>query len=144
MLRTIRILLAVFFFTMISLLFLDLTGTINDGVNWTAKLQILPAILSLNIAVIFGLVIMTLLAGRFYCSTICPLGVFQDVVSWLAGKRKKNRFVWQAGKGLRYIVLLLFCLLLTFTAGTGVYAFALLIERTHHITDHGTSGFMGK
>lgn len=35
---------------------------------------------------------MTLAFGRVYCSVVCPLGVFQDAVSWIAGKRKKNRF----------------------------------------------------
>lgn len=129
MLRTIRIILAVFFFVSISLLFLDFTGAVNNGLGWTAKLQILPAILSLNIVVIVGVVVMTLLLGRFYCSTICPLGVMQDIVSWLADKRKKNRFVWSAGaKGLRYCVFLLFGFLLAFTVGTSVYALALLIE----------------
>ena len=129
MLRTIRIILAVFFFVSISFLFLDFTGTVNDGLGWTAKLQILPAILSLNIAVMIGIAIMTLIVGRFYCSTICPLGVMQDIVSWLAGKRKKNRFIWSAGtKGLRYCVFFLFAVLVVFTVGTSVYALALLIE----------------
>ncbi|MDO5552329.1 MAG: 4Fe-4S binding protein [Planctomycetia bacterium] len=129
MLRTIRILLAIFFFTSISLLFLDFTGTVNDGVGWMAKLQLLPAVLSLNIAAFLGIVVTTLLMGRFYCSTLCPLGIFQDIVSWLAGKRKKNRFVWQAGgHGLRYSVLFLFCVLIVSAVGTSIYALALLIE----------------
>ena len=30
------------------------------------------------------LILLTLIAGRVYCSVICPLGVFQDVVARLA------------------------------------------------------------
>ncbi|MDO5582353.1 MAG: 4Fe-4S binding protein, partial [Planctomycetia bacterium] len=129
MLRTIRIILAVFFFVSISLLFLDFTGTVNDYLGWTAKLQILPAILSLNIAVMIGIAVLTLIAGRFYCSTVCPLGEMQDIVSWLADKQKKNRFAWsKAANGLRYCLFLMFGGILALGAGSCVYALALLIE----------------
>ena len=56
---------------------------------------------------------MTLLFGRVYCSVICPLGVFQDVVSWLGKKRKKNRYSYSpALSWLRYGVLGVFILAL--------------------------------
>lgn len=43
-----------------------------------AKIQFLPACLALNAAVIAGVLVITALFGRIYCSTICPLGVLQD------------------------------------------------------------------
>ena len=92
MLRKIRIVLAVIFFVLITLLFLDFTGTVHTWFGWMAKIQFLPAVLALNVGVIVFLVILTLLLGRVYCSVICPLGVFQDVVSWLSGRRKKKKF----------------------------------------------------
>ena len=74
----------------ITLLFLDFTGILHGWLGWLAKIQLLPAILALNLAVIVLLVVITLLFGRVYCSVICPLGIFQDVVSWLSGLRNKR------------------------------------------------------
>ncbi len=87
MLHKIRVVLAVLFFTLITLLFLDFTGALQGWLGWMASIQFLPAVLALNVAVIVALVILTLLFGRVYCSVICPLGVFQDIVSWLSGRR---------------------------------------------------------
>ena len=102
MLRTIRLTRAIVFFALVTLLFLDFTGTLHGWMGWMAKIQFLPALLALNAGVILLLVALTLLFGRVYCSVICPLGVFQDVISWFAGKRKKNRFRYSpARKWLR-------------------------------------------
>ena len=92
MLRKIRIFAATFCFVLITLLFLDFTGTIHAWFGWLAKIQFWPALLALNVGVVVGLVILTLLLGRVYCSVICPLGVLQDIISWFASKRKKYRF----------------------------------------------------
>lgn len=78
-------------FVLITGLFLDFTGTLHTWLGWLAKIQFLPAVLALNIGVIIFLVMLTLVFGRIYCSVICPLGVFQDVVSWFSGRRKKKR-----------------------------------------------------
>ena len=111
MLRTIRLTLAVIFFAFITLLFLDFTGTLHAWFGWMAKIQFLPAVLALNIGVVLFLAVLTLVFGRIYCSVICPLGVFQDIVSWLSAKRKKNRFRYSPVlKWLRYGVLGVFVL----------------------------------
>lgn len=124
MLRKIRIIAAALCFTLITLLFLDFTGTIHAWFGWLAKVQFLPAILALNVGVIVFLVALTLLFGRVYCSVICPLGVMQDIISWFAGRRKKNRFSYSPAKNwLRYAVLAIF--IVTLTAGFG--AVALLV-----------------
>lgn len=91
-LKTIRTAAALIFFTGITLLFLDFTGILHLWIGWMAKIQFLPALLALNLGVVAGLLLLTLLLGRVYCSTVCPLGVFQDLVSRLRGKFKKNRF----------------------------------------------------
>ena len=124
MLRKIRIIAAALCFTLITLLFLDFTGTIHAWFGWLAKIQFLPAVLALNVGVIVVLVALTLLFGRVYCSVICPLGVMQDVISWFAGRRKKNRFSYSPAKNwLRYAVLAVF--VATLVAGFG--AVALLV-----------------
>ncbi len=124
MLRKIRIVAAALCFTLITLLFLDFTGTIHSWFGWLAKIQFLPALLALNVGVVIALVLLTLLLGRVYCSVICPLGVMQDLISWAAGKRKKNRFTYSPAKTwLRYGVLAVF--IVTLVAGFG--AIALLV-----------------
>lgn len=124
MLRKIRIIAAALCFTLITLLFLDFTGTIHAWFGWLAKIQFLPAVLALNVGVIVLLIALTLIFGRVYCSVICPLGVMQDIISWFAGRRKKNRFSYSPAKNwLRYAVLAIF--IATFAAGIG--AVALLV-----------------
>lgn len=127
MLRTIRLTLAIVFFAIITLLFLDFSGTLHGYMGWMAKIQFLPALLALNVGVVLLLVVLTLLFGRVYCSVICPLGVFQDVISRFAGKRKKNRFRYSpARKWLRYGMLALF--FVTLVAGVRFHAVASLLE----------------
>ena len=109
MLRKLRTAAAIVCFLLIMLLFLDFTGTLYHLFGWLAKIQFLPAVLALNVGVVLLLVAMTLILGRIYCSVICPLGVFQDVVSWVARQRKKNRFTYSpALSWLRYGILVLF------------------------------------
>ena len=109
MLRKLRIIIATIFFTLITLLFLDFTGTLHGWFGWLTKIQFLPAVMALNVGVVIFLIALTLIFGRVYCSTICPLGVMQDLISWFAGKRKKNRFKFSPAKSyLRYGVLALF------------------------------------
>ena len=116
MLRKTRIVLATIFFAGITLLFLDVTGALHAWLGWMAKVQFLPAVLALNVAVVAVLLALTLLFGRVYCSVICPLGVMQDIISWIHGKTKKKnrfRFSWSPAKNwLRYGMLALFVILL--------------------------------
>ena len=109
MLRKIRTILAILTFAAITLLLLDFTGTLHGWLGWMAKIQFLPAVLALNFVVVAVLVVMTLVLGRIYCSVVCPLGVMQDVISWIHGKTKKNRFTYSKEKRwLRYGVLVVF------------------------------------
>ena len=115
MLRKIRLTLALLFFVTVTALFLDFTGTIHTWLAWMAKVQFLPALLAVNVGVIVPLVLLTLLVGRVYCLVICPLGVFQDIVSWISGQRKKKKYRFSYSpeiKWLRYGVLGLFVIAL--------------------------------
>ena len=104
MLRKIRTILAAVFFTLITLLFLDFTGTLHCWLGWMAKVQFLPAVMALNVVVVVGLIVLTLVFGRIYCSVICPLGVFQDVLARF--RRKKNKYSYSKEvRWLRYPVL---------------------------------------
>ncbi|MBQ0025093.1 MAG: 4Fe-4S binding protein [Bacteroidales bacterium] len=126
MLRKIRIVLSAIFFALTTLLFLDFTGTLHIWFGWMAKIQALPAVLALNFAVVAILAIITVVFGRVYCSVICPLGIFQDIVNRISSRRKgkKNRFSFtKERKWLRYGVLVIFVALLVF----GLNSIAILI-----------------
>lgn len=130
MLRHIRIVLASIFFIAITLLFLDITGVMHLWFGWMAKVQFLPAVFAANFAVVAGLVLLTLIFGRVYCSVICPMGVFQDIVSRLRvtrDRRRKNHkhFAFSGEKRIvRYGVLILFisALLIGFHAFVAILA----------------------
>ena len=90
MLRKIRIALAAVFFVCITLLFF---GIGQDWFGWMAKLQFLPAVFRVvggatlfNVLVVAGILLLTFIFGRIYCSVICPMGVYQDIVIWIRRK----------------------------------------------------------
>ena len=119
MLRRLRTIFATLFFIVALALFLDFSGTVHSYLSWVAKMQLMPAILSTNLVVIISLAITTLIGGRIYCSVICPLGITQDIISWLVGKRKKNRFTPSKPHNiLRYSILAIY--ILSIIAGIGI------------------------
>lgn len=119
--RKLRIAAAVVVGAALTLLFLDLSGVLHTYLGWLAKVQLLPAILALNVGVVAVLLVLTLLFGRLYCSVICPLGVMQDVLARLGLKAKRNRYGYSPAKQwLRYGVFVLFVVLMV--AGVGAVA----------------------
>ena len=118
MLRKIRITLAAFSFTALTLLFLDFTGTLSPLFGWLAKVQLLPALLALNVLVVVMLLVLTLVFGRIYCSVVCPLGVLQDVFGWMGKKARKNRYTYSAARqSLRVLVFTFFLISLVLGGG---------------------------
>ena len=106
MLRKIRIVLATVMLIGITWLFVDFTGTAHHCFSWMPKLQLLEAILALNVVALVILIVMTLVFGRIYCSIICPLGILQDIIGWVGKKVKKNRYTFsKAVSWLRYTML---------------------------------------
>lgn len=124
MLRKIRQAGAIVCFALITLLFLDFTGTLHAWFGWLAKVQFLPAVLALNVGVILFLLLLTFVFGRIYCSIICPLGVFQDVaarIGRISPKRRKFPYSYSpAISWLRYGMLALFLVLLIAGVGGGM------------------------
>ena len=64
MLRTIRLTTAFICFTLVTLLFLDFTGTLHAWFGWLAKIQFLPAVLALNHGLVLLLIVLYLMFGR--------------------------------------------------------------------------------
>ena len=102
---------------LVTTLFIGAGYGISQWIGWAAKIQFLPAVLSLSLFAV-AIIVVALLFGRIYCSIVCPLGVMQDIYSWLGGKIKKNRFSYvKEHKWLRYTVCAIFvvCLIFGFT-----------------------------
>ncbi|MBQ9241717.1 MAG: 4Fe-4S dicluster domain-containing protein [Proteobacteria bacterium] len=100
--KRLRIILAGLMFVACLALFLDFTGALSTYLGWVAKIQFMPAILSLNVFIFIGLILLTVIFGRIYCSVICPLGIFQDLFGALRGKKKTYKF-WKATKAMRAV-----------------------------------------
>jgi len=122
-LKKLRVGLAIFFLVMLALLFIDFRKSFSkEFYQWAISLQFVPSLLKSitvpGVALVGLLVVLvlTLLFGRVYCSVLCPLGVLQDFISWISGKRnKKRRYkyhkAWTIG---RYSLLVLVLLPLLF------------------------------
>ncbi len=117
-LKKIRIAVSLIIFVFILLLFLDLSNAFIDAVSKTfLRFQFFPSLLRF-VALFFtvsGLgfilvVLISLLVGRVYCSTLCPLGTLQDIIIALSKRfksRKKRKFAYSGSSNriLRYGIL---------------------------------------
>lgn len=125
MLRKIRIALAIPVFLIINCLFLGITFGLHNYLVWAARIQFLPAVMATSVGVIAFWIVISLLFGRIYCSTVCPLGVMQDGFAWLGKKQKKNRYFHSKEKRwLRYSVWAVFviCVIIGFAPVTTLLA----------------------
>lgn len=106
MLKKLRVGVAGGIGVLLTFYFLDFAG-LTDGWPNLARIQFLPALMIGSVGVLAALIMVTLLFGRIYCSVICPLGIFQDVVGWLARKvnRKKQYAFSREKRVIRYGVL---------------------------------------
>ncbi len=120
--KQVRVVAALVFFGAFTLLFLDAWHLVPLSIARTlTSFQLIPSLLKVSmvggtvsaIGVMF-VVLMTLTLGRVYCSTICPLGILQDLMIRIARKlNRRKRFKYsKAPQWLHYSVLALSALLL--------------------------------
>ena len=109
MLRIIRIVGAVSVFVGLNLFFFGFA----DGTGLAQVQFVVPACLAFNVVVLGVVACVTLLAGRLYCSIVCPLGIFQDVVLWIRRRFRRTSFLFRAGRPVvRAVAAVLFAALL--------------------------------
>ncbi len=124
-LKKIRVLVAVLFFAAVIVSFSDVKGNLPSSIqNSALYLQFVPSalkfftpgtVLSVGFIVV---ILMTFLGGRIYCSTICPLGIWQDIVIFFRrkfGPKQRLRFK-KALNFLRYSILVLTILFIAFNS----------------------------
>jgi len=95
-LKIIRVVLAFVIFTLITAYFCDFGNRLPRAFHALMHIQVVPAVLAGSVGLLAVLFLLTFLFGRIYCSVVCPLGVFQDIVAWFTrrGKEKNKRKRW--------------------------------------------------
>jgi ferredoxin len=97
-LKITRVVISLIFLLAITVAFLDFRHSLEKNYfNTVLYLQFIPSIVkfinvfTITVAGFIVVLLLTALAGRVYCSTICPLGIFQDIVSRIANKFKSKK-----------------------------------------------------
>jgi len=115
MLKKARVIISLLFFILTIALFLDIYELYaREAVHKVLFLQFVPSLLLFLQSLALGatgfilIIVLTVFLGRFYCSAICPLGILQDVIAWIAKKRSKAKFFYKRKRSyslLRYSIL---------------------------------------
>lgn len=122
-LKRLRVMVSLTFFLLIFFLFIDFANTFSSSlINGILYLQFIPSILKfINLLALSAtgfilIIIVTLFFGRIYCSTFCPIGTLQDIVSFFAKKIRNKKFYKKTRtyNWLRYSLLVLVVIFLVF------------------------------
>lgn len=122
-LKATRVAVTLVFFALTALVFLDLGNMIPSSfTGGILYLQFVPSLLAFVHGAALGaagcvfVAVITVLFGRVYCSSVCPLGTLQDAIGFAAGTRRRFRF--RAGGTLRYAIAV--AIVLLFIGGSGL------------------------
>ena len=131
-LRTLRLILAaIFLVAAVGCLFIPGGFMPADGLAWHA--QIVPSALGATLGATLFWIVMSFVAGRVYCSTVCPVGTLSDMATWLRRKTSGRPLTFSYRESrpfrldkltLRAWILILYVLSLVF----GVVVVAYVIE----------------
>jgi ferredoxin len=117
MLKKLRVAIALILFCLLTFFFIDFANILSNKFHVLGHIQLIPALLAVNLLIILCIFVFTLLFGRIYCSTVCPMGTFQDIIgrfSKLAKKKKKKHIYrknnWILRCSVAAIVMILFLL----------------------------------
>ena len=80
-LKILRIAVSLLVFLTITAALTALPLTVYPLAQWIEKIQFLPAVILFNLVIFVGWLIITLIFGRIYCSSVCPAGTLMDICS---------------------------------------------------------------
>lgn len=106
-----RVICAVVMMLSIVTLFCDTTGIARHYLGWCVKIQFFPSLTAGFIAAFLSILVVTKLFGRVYCSIICPLGIFQDIIARFGKVTKKQKMKYSYSEEklwLRLVIAVLF------------------------------------
>lgn len=71
----------------------------NTLLDYLTRIQLFPSLINTLLsgagwfsAGFLPVALLTLLAGRVYCSLLCPLGIIQDLIIFISGKKRYRRY----------------------------------------------------
>lgn len=114
LLRKIRIGVSLLIFILFTVIYLDISGIVAQKLyNYVTYLQFIPSILKfisiIGVSATGFIVVMafTFFFGRVYCSSVCPMGTLQDIISFISRKLNKKKYfrLTKGYKILRYSLL---------------------------------------
>lgn len=109
-LKKLRVVLSLLFFVVITLLFIELFGNIfNYSQLILLRFQFVPSLVKFiatfstaSLGFVF-ILLLTLLFGRVYCSTLCPLGTLQDILAFLSRKLSPRKKLFRYRKPFNWL-----------------------------------------
>ena len=113
-LRVIRIILAAIFFVG-AVLYFAIGYQIHPALRFVEKVQIVPSVIATCLGAVIVWLVITILLGRVYCATVCPVGTLQDL--FRHGRRLikplNKPFSYRPGSKMRYYILgaYIFCVI---------------------------------
>ena len=131
-LKRARVLISILFFISTLIIFLNINEWLTSkSASVITYLQFVPSLVKFLSVVGFStfgfvfIIAVTFVWGRVYCSSICPLGTLQDIVSYLSRKilRKNNHFLLKPYSIIRYSIL---CLTIIFLINGSIFLLNLL------------------
>lgn len=109
LLKISRIVVSLFIFVALTLLLVCSAAKGYGVAGILGRWQFIPAALAFNMGVFCFWLLLTLMFGRVYCSSICPLGTLQDIIAriamWLRPSHKRLYRYAAPLNALRYLVL---------------------------------------
>lgn len=89
--KLLRVAVSVAFMLMLTVLLTALSARVALAFDWVARVQILPLAMAGAVGALMAWFGLTMLFGRIYCSSVCPLGTMQDLFSHLRRGGKRGR-----------------------------------------------------
>lgn len=103
---------------------------LNKQLSVVAEIQVRPELLLSELGVMVFWLVMTMVFGRVYCASICPIGVIQDFVRWTVKHMpqklyKAKPYRYKSPDKLRYTVFSIYALSLVIGSVATVFVVVL-------------------
>lgn len=115
-LRVFRIFLATFFFVA-TVAYLMIGPHVHPMAKVSELTQVVFSSVAVSIGAAFVWLIMTIIFGRLYCSTVCPVGTLTDIFSWVRKRFGRKPKIYTYKKQSRWSVHILVVYVICLFAG---------------------------
>lgn len=91
LLKLLRIVVSAGMLAGLTLLLTTLNASLALKLGWMDRIQIAPLTMATSLSLVAIWMVASFIFGRFYCSSVCPLGTVQDFFSHLRRGGRRNR-----------------------------------------------------